>query len=140
MTQSWLLTVKLCKSGFSALFDRLITKLWKTYFLCTFDDQMKILYRFCFKHSFTKFSLVFFPLFSNVFTNICKIYELPKRYNKKPKHSQTLVLMIIYQVNAMPKVSFFVASDVVPNVYKKPWRLLSSNEIIPIWNTWESVS
>ena len=37
------------------------------------------------------------------------------------KHSQTLVLIIIiYQANVVPKVSFFVASDVVPNVYNKP--------------------
>ena len=27
--------------------------------------------------------------------------------------------MIIYQANVVPKVSFFVASDVVPNVYNK---------------------
>ena len=47
------------------------------------------------------------------------------------KHSQTLVLIItIYQANVVPKVSFFVASDVVPNVYNKSWRLLSFNEII----------
>ena len=38
----------------------------------------------------------------------------------------------IYQANVVPKVSFFVASDVVPNVCNKPWRLLSSNEIIQI--------
>ena len=36
------------------------------------------------------------------------------------KHSQTLVLIIIYQADAVPKVSFFVVSDVVPNVYDKP--------------------
>ena len=140
MTQSWPLTVKLCKSGFSVLFDRLITKFLKTYFLCTFDDQMKILYRFCFKHSFTKFSLVFFPLFSNVFTNICKIYELPKIYNKKPKTQSNTCFNDNLPGQCSAKSILFVASDVVPNVYKKSWRLLSSIEIIPIWNTWESVS
>ena len=40
--------------------------------------------------------LMFFPLFSNVFTNILKIYELPKIYNKILKK---LFTIIIYQVN-----------------------------------------
>ena len=49
------------------------------------------------------------------------------------KHSQKLVLtIIIYQADIVPKVCFFVASDVVPNVCNKPWRLLSFNEIIQI--------
>ena len=42
------------------------------------------------------------------------------------KHSQTLVLIILYQANVVPKVSFFVASDVVPNVHKKP-RIYGGN-------------
>ena len=38
------------------------------------------------------------------------------------KHSQTLVLIIIiYQANVVPKASFFVPSDIVPNVYNKLW-------------------
>ena len=42
---------------------------------------------------------MFFPLLSNVFTNILKIYELPKIYNKIPKYCQTLALtIIIYQI------------------------------------------
>ena len=45
---------------------------------------------------------MFFPLFSKVFTDILKIYELPKIYNKIPKYCQTLVLtMIMYQANSM---------------------------------------
>ena len=56
------------------------------------------------------------------------------------KHSQTLVLIIvIYQANVMPKVSFFVSSDIVLHFYNYPWRL-SFNEIIQIWNSTESVN
>ena len=39
---------------------------------------------------------MFFPIFSNVFTNILKIYELPKIYNK--------LTIIIYQVNSMSQL------------------------------------
>ena len=57
------------------------------------------------------------------------------------KHSQTLVLIIIiYHTHVVPQVSFFLASDAVPDVYNKLWRLLSFNENIQIWNTWENVS
>ena len=45
---------------------------------------------------------MFFPLFSKVFPNILKIYELPKIYNEILKYCQTLVLkIIIYQANSM---------------------------------------
>ena len=67
---------------------------------------------------------VFFPLFSKVFTNICKIYELPKYITKYLKYSEILVLsiiIIIYQVNVVPKVFFFVTSDAVLHVYNEPW-------------------
>ena len=49
-----------------------------------------------------------------------------KYKTKYLKRSQTLVLIIIiiiiiiYQTNIVPKVSFIVASDIVPNVYNKP--------------------
>ena len=33
---------------------------------------------------------MFFPLYSKVFTNILKIYELPKINNTIPKYCQTL--------------------------------------------------
>ena len=115
------------------LFSRLITNLLKIYFLCTYDDQMKKQQRFCIKLSFTNFSLVFFQLFSKFSTNICKIYELPKIYNKIPKtQPNTCFNNNNLQENVVPKVFFFVVSDVVPNVYSKPWRLLSFNEIIQI--------
>ena len=99
-----------------------ITKLLKLYFLCTYDDQMKILKRFSFKFSFTKLSLVFFPLFSKPFTKI---------YNKIPKTQPNTCLNndnLPDQCSAK-SILFFVASDVVPNAYNKPWRL-SFNEII----------
>ena len=75
----------------------------KICFFCTYVDQMIIQQRllFCFKFSFTKFLLLFFPLFSNVFTNILKIYELPKIYNKILKK---LLTIIIYQVNSMSQL------------------------------------
>ena len=37
---------------------------------------------FCSNFNLTTFSLMFFPLFSKVFTDILRIYELPKIYNK----------------------------------------------------------
>ena len=62
---------------------------------------------------------------------MCKICELPKIYNKIPKTQPNTCL----NNNNLPgqcsaKSVLFVASDVVPNVYNKPWRLLSFNEII----------
>ena len=48
------------------------------------------------------------------------------------KHRKTLVIIIIYRANVVPQVSFFLASDIVPNVYNKPWRILSLNEKIQI--------
>ena len=52
--------------------------------------------------SFKRFSLMLFPLFSKVFTDMLKIYEPPKLYKKIPKYCQTLFLkIIIYQANAM---------------------------------------
>ena len=94
---------------------------------------MEILQRFCFKLSFTKFSLVFFPLFSNAFTNICKIYEPPKIYNKIPKTQPSSCL----NNNNLPqqysaKSVLFVASDAASNVYNKSWRLLCVNKVIQI--------
>ena len=48
---------------------------------------------------------MFFLLFSKVFTNILKIHELPKIYNKIPKYFYTLVFTkIIYQANSMSKL------------------------------------
>ena len=44
---------------------------------------------------------MFFPLFTKVFTNILKIYELPEIYNKILKK---LFTIIIYQVNSMSQL------------------------------------
>ena len=54
-----------------------------------------------------------FPLYSKVFTNILKIYELPKINNTIPKYCQTLVLtIIIYQANSMSQLQ--PASELYP--------------------------
>ena len=98
-----------------ALSDRIIIKLSKICFLCTYVDQMIIQQRlFCSKFRFTIFSLMFFPLFSKVFTNILKIYELPKINNTIPKYCQTHVLtIIIYQANSMSQLQL-VSSELYP--------------------------
>ena len=55
---------------------------------------------------------MFFPLFSKVFTNILKIYELPK-INNIPKYYQTIFLtIIIYQANSMSQLH--LASEIYP--------------------------
>ena len=47
-----------------------------------------------------------FPLVSKVFTDIFKIYELPKTCNKIPKYCQILVLtIIICQANSMSQLN-----------------------------------
>ena len=44
-------------------------------------------------------------LFPKVFTDILKIYELPKIYNKIPKYYQGLALTImVYQVSSMSQL------------------------------------
>ena len=48
----------------------------------------------CSNFSFTIFSLMFFPLLPKVFTDILKIYELHKIYNKIPKYYQILTIII----------------------------------------------
>ena len=101
------LNCELCQSEFWVLSGRLIIKLSKICFLCLYVDQIVIQQRlvFCFKFSFTIFSLMFFPLFSKVFTNILKIYELPKTYNKILKYCQILFFTIItYQVDSMSQL------------------------------------
>ena len=48
-----------------------------------------------------QFYNIFTNVLSKVFTDILKIYDLPKIYNKRPKHCQTFVLtIIIYQANS----------------------------------------
>ena len=48
---------------------------------------------------------MFVPLFSKVFSDILKIYELPKMYIKIPKYWQALVVtVVIYQVDSMSQL------------------------------------
>ena len=97
------LNCELGQSEFSVLSGNPIIKFSKTCFLCTYVDKMIIQPRlmFCSKFSFTMFLLIFFLLLSNVFTDILKIDELPKIYNKIPKYCQTLVsTIIIYHANS----------------------------------------
>ena len=48
---------------------------------------------------------MFSPLFSKVFTDILKIYEPPKIYNKISKYWQTLALaIIIFQANSISQL------------------------------------
>ena len=59
----------------------------------------------------------FYDIFTNVlsivFTNILKISELPKTYNKIPKYCQTLILTkIIHQANSLSKLNR--ASEIYP--------------------------
>ena len=98
-----ILNCELFQSEFWVLSGRLIIKLSKICFLCTYVDVIITQYRlvFCFKFSFTIFLLMFFPLFSKVFFNIFKIDKLPKRYNKILKK---LFTIIIYQVNSMSQL------------------------------------
>ena len=99
------LNCELCQSEFSVLSDRpYIINLSKISFLCTYVDQMIIQQRFN-----VLLQLQFYNIFTNVlskvFTDILKIYELPKIYNKKPKYCQTFVLtIIIYQANSMSQL------------------------------------
>ena len=102
---------ELCQSEFSVLPGRIIMKLSKICFLCSYIQQRLM---FCSKFSFTIFLLMFFPLCSKVFTNILKIYELPKINNTIPKYCQTHVLtIIIYQANSMSQLQL-VSSELYP--------------------------
>ena len=86
--QLWPLTVNCFKVSYQSY----LAGLSKVCFLCIYVDQMIIQKRllFCFKFSFTIFLLMFFPIFSNLFTDILKIYELPKIYNKILKKLLTM--------------------------------------------------
>ena len=59
----------------------------------------------CSNFSFTTFSLMFFPLFSKVFTDILNVPEVPKIYGKKLKLYKALVLkIIIYHANSISQL------------------------------------
>ena len=52
-----------------------------------------------------QFYNIFTNVLSKVFTDILKIYELTKTYNKKPKYCQALVLtLIIFQATSMSQL------------------------------------
>ena len=99
LTEWWSLTV----SCFKVSSQSYLPGLSKECFFCTYVDQITIkqVLSFCFKFSFTIVLLMFFWLFSNVFTNILKIYELTKIDNKILKK---LLTIIIYQVNSMSQL------------------------------------
>ena len=96
LAQLWPLTV----NWFKLSSQSYLAGLSKICFLFRDVDQLIMQQRllFCFKFSFTIFLLMLFPIFSIVFTNILKIYELSKIYNKILKK---LLTVIIYQVNSM---------------------------------------
>ena len=75
LIQLWPLTV----NCFKVISQSYLAGFSKICFLCTYVDQMTIQQRFsCFKFRFTVFLLMFFPIFSKLFANISKIYELLK--------------------------------------------------------------
>ena len=112
------LNCKLFESEFSVLSSRLIIrKLSKICFLCTYVDQMIIQHRFN-----VLLQLQFYNIFTNVlskvFTDILKIFELPKIFNK-PKYYQTLVFtIIIYQANSISQLH--QAFDLYPFIENVP--------------------
>ena len=111
------LNCKLRQKEFPVIHGRIFIKLSKICFLCTYVDQLIIQQRLMFgsKFRFTIFLLMFFPLFSKIFTNILKIYEPPKINNTIPKYCQTLVLtIIIYQANSMSQLH--LSSELYPYV------------------------
>ena len=85
---------ELCQSEFLVLSGRIIMKLSKICFSWVYVDQMIIQQRLMFnaKFNFIIFLLMFFPLFSKVFSNILKIYELTKINNTIPTYCQKTCL------------------------------------------------
>ena len=61
---------------------------------------------FCTNFSFAIFSLMFFPLCLKVFSDILKIYELPKINNKIPKYCLNSCLN-----NDHPPVQFYIRTS-----------------------------
>ena len=102
---------ELCQSEFSVLSSRIIMGLSKICFLCTYVDNVIIQQRlmFCSKFNFTIFLLMFFPLCSKVFTNILKIYELPKTNNTLPKYCLNIPTCL--NKNQLPGQFYFTTSS-----------------------------
>ena len=104
LTQLWLLTlncVRVSMPYLAGLHHNIVKNLFllhicRTKWLYSSDLMFYSNFRF------TIFSLMLFPLLTKVFTDILKIYELPKIYNNRSKFCQKLVLtIIIYQANSM---------------------------------------
>ena len=88
------LNCELFQSEFSVLSGRLMKNMLPLHIRRPNDYTIEIIVLLQIKIRNTL--LMFFPLFSNFFTNILKIYELPRIYNKVLKK---LFTIIIYQVN-----------------------------------------
>ena len=93
------LNYEVFQNEFSVLSGRVIKHMFPLHICRPNDYMIEIL--FCLKFSFTIFLTRFFPLFSNVFSNILKIYELPNIYNKILK---ILLTIIIYQINSISQL------------------------------------
>ena len=78
VTQLW--PCELFQSDFSVLSGRLIKNMFPLHICRPNDYTIEIIVLL--QIQIYNILLMFFPLFCNVFTNILKIYELPKIYNK----------------------------------------------------------
>ena len=84
------LNCELFQSEFSVLSGRLIKNMFPLHICRPNDYTIEII--FLVQIQIYNILLMFFPLFSNVFTNILKIYELPKIYNKVLKKLLTIII------------------------------------------------
>ena len=98
------LNCEVSQSEFSVLSAKLIIKLSKICFLCTYVDQMITQQRFnvLAQPKFKIFS-IFYPLFSKDSNDILKIYELPIIYDKIPKYYPKGLWMFDNELNAQQK-------------------------------------
>ena len=64
------------------------------------------------------FQLQFYNIFTNVlpnvFINILKIYDLPKKFNKKPKFCQTLISRLILCPKFLGLLNYAPVNFIVP--------------------------
>ena len=95
LTQLWPLTVKYVLSFIWQTCYKTVKNLLLLH-ICRPNDYTEV---FCCNFILTIFLLIFFPLLRNVFSDILKIFELAKIYNKIPKYCQAfLVTITIYQI------------------------------------------
>ena len=100
---------QLFQSEFSVLPGRLIRNMFPLH-ICRSNDytiEISVLLQI----QFCNILLMFFPLFLKVFTNILKIYELPKIQNEVLKK---LFIIIIYQINSLSRLH--LPSELIENV------------------------